>query len=53
MPRSTRSRMLRTTAADASVAAVTDAVYAAVDPSVRQAAEASTAAQLAYLAQAG
>ncbi len=44
---------LGATAADASVAAVTDAVYAAIDPSVRQAAEASTAAQLAYLAQAG
>ncbi|MFA4841517.1 MAG: MBL fold metallo-hydrolase [Agrococcus sp.] len=42
---------LGTTAADASVAAVTDEVYADVDPSVRQAAEASTAAQLAYLAQ--
>lgn len=41
------------TAADASVAAVTDAVYAEIDPSVRQAAEASTAAQLAYLAVAG
>lgn len=44
---------LGTTAADASVAAVTDVVYADVDPSVRQAAEASMAAQLAYLAQAG
>lgn len=44
---------LGTTAADASVAAVTDAVYAEVDASVRQAAEASTAAQLAYLAAAG
>lgn len=44
---------LRTTAADASLEAVTDAVYADIDASVRQAAEASTAAQLAYLAQAG
>ncbi|MET4098854.1 glyoxylase-like metal-dependent hydrolase (beta-lactamase superfamily II) [Agrococcus sp. UYP10] len=44
---------LGTTASDAPVAAVTDVVYADVDPSVRQAAEASMAAQLAYLAQAG
>ena len=44
---------LGATAADASVAAVTDVVYADIDPAVRQAAEASMAAQLAYLAQAG
>ncbi|SDS04375.1 MBL fold metallo-hydrolase [Agrococcus carbonis] len=43
---------LGTTAADASVAAVTDVVYADVDGSIRQAAEASMAAQLAYLAAA-
>lgn len=35
--------------ADAGVAAVTDAVYADVDPSVRRAAELSVAAQLDYL----
>jgi hypothetical protein len=35
--------------ADADVRAVTDAVYADVDPSVRRAAELSVAAQLDYL----
>lgn len=45
-------RGLGTTAADASVASVTDVVYADVPDSLRQAAEASMAAQLAYLATA-
>lgn len=44
---------LGATPAGASVAEVTDVVYADIDPSVRPAAEASMAAQLAYLAQAG
>lgn len=42
---------LGTTAADASLASVTDVVYAGVDERVRFAAEASMAAQLAYLAE--
>lgn len=44
-------RQLGTTAADASVGEVTDLVYADADASVRQAAEASAAAQLSYLEQ--
>lgn len=44
-------RQLGTTAADASVGEVTDLVYADADGSVRQAAEASAAAQLSYLEQ--
>jgi hypothetical protein len=39
--------------ADADVRAVTDAVYADVDPSVRRAAELSVAAQLDYLRTEG
>lgn len=44
---------LGTAAADASVSEITDLVYADADASVRQAAEASAAAQLAYLEQVG
>ncbi|MFJ6113807.1 MBL fold metallo-hydrolase [Agrococcus sediminis] len=44
-------RQLGTTAADASVGEVTDLVYGDADASVRQAAEASAAAQLSYLEQ--
>ncbi|MDR7233914.1 MBL fold metallo-hydrolase [Agrococcus sp. BE272] len=44
-------RQLGTTAAEASVGEVTDLVYADADASVRQAAEASAAAQLSYLEQ--
>jgi glyoxylase-like metal-dependent hydrolase (beta-lactamase superfamily II) len=40
---------LKNLGSDASVAAVADAVYADVDPSVRRAAENSVAAQLEYL----
>ncbi|GEK80018.1 MBL fold metallo-hydrolase [Agrococcus baldri] len=46
-------QQLGTSAADASLAAVTDRVYADVDERLRPAAEASMAAQLAYLATAG
>lgn len=44
---------LQTLGADASVAAVTDAVYVDIDPSVRFAAEHSVAAQLEYLRGTG
>ncbi|WP_318655684.1 MBL fold metallo-hydrolase [Agrococcus sediminis] len=44
-------RQLGMTAADASVGEVTDLVYGDADASVRQAAEASAAAQLSYLEQ--
>ncbi len=43
------SAVLATAGPDASVEAVTDAVYTDIDPSVRWAAERSVAAQLAYL----
>lgn len=46
-------RALGTSAAAADVAAVTDRVYPEVDEKIRFAAEASMAAQLAYLATAG